>query len=258
MYFNDIHILIYLLLGLIGCLVGQVIGILNKRLIDHTKVISKEVIIDLKGKKFPAYYGIMISMFIIYIALLYVFGIQNNFYANLDLISYLFLAPMLISAFIIDYKEEIIPNRLVLTIFEVGLVFVFLIGVLNPNGISIAFNKINGMIAGGVIFLLITLIGGFIAGKEAMGFGDVKFMGALGLYFGFKNIVMVSVISFLLGTVLSIILLVLKIKKTNEYIPFGPFIVIAAFVAIFVPEQYLFSWLWFFFSGQWFLKFIYK
>ena len=30
-----------------------------------------------------------------------------------------------------------------------------------------------------------------------------------------------------------------KIKKSNEYIPFGPFIVIATFISIFVPFDIL-------------------
>ena len=68
-----------------------------------------------------------------------------------------------------------------------------------------------------------------------MGFGDVKLMGALGLYFGFPNIIVITVLSFLIGAILSIILLITKIKKTNEYIPFGPFIAIASFIIIFVP-----------------------
>ena len=41
--------------------------------------------------------------------------------------------------------------------------------------------------------------------------------------------------SFLIGAVLSILLLITKIKKTNEYIPFGPFIVIATFITMVVP-----------------------
>ena len=168
------------------------------------------------------------------------------------------LAPILVSAFIIDYKKEIIPNRLVLTGFEIGLIFVFLIGILNPNGTTIAINRVLGMLAGGGIFLAITLIGGLLAGKEAMGFGDVKFMGVLGLFFGLKNIAILAVISFLIGAVFSVALLVLKIKKTDEYIPFGPFIVIAAFITIFVPSTILFSGLWYFFSGKWFLKYIIK
>lgn len=70
-----------------------------------------------------------------------------------------------------------------------------------------------------------------------MGFGDVKLMGALGLYFGFPNIIVITVLSFLIGAILSIILLITKIKKTNEYIPFGPFIVIATFICMFVPFE---------------------
>lgn len=231
---------------------------MNERLIEHKPIISKEVLYDIKRKKYNTNYLLMIVMFLLYNGLLYKFGIQQNIYANIELISFFALTPLLVSAFIIDLKKQIIPNRLVLTIFELGLIIVFLIGVLNPNGISIAFNRLVGMIAGGGLFLLITLIGGLIAGKEAMGFGDVKFMGALGLYFGLKSIFVISIVSFLLGAIISIILLVTKVKKTNEYIPFGPFIVMAAFVSIFVPETYLFSGLWFFFSGKWFLKYITK
>ena len=84
-------------------------------------------------------------------------------------------------------------------------------------------------------FLQLHFFGGLIAGKEAMGLGDVKLMGALGLYFGLTNIIIVALVSFLVCAVLSIFLLATRIKKMDEYIPFGPFIVIAAFVVIFVP-----------------------
>ncbi|MBR3152726.1 MAG: prepilin peptidase [Clostridia bacterium] len=258
MYFNDIHILVYLAVGLLGCLVGQFLEIANKRLIEHKRIFSKNTIKDIKNKKYSMNYVLMIVMFVLYIAILYIFGIQPDYYSNIDLVAYLCLAPILVSAFIIDYKKEIIPNRLVLTAFEIGLIFVFLIGILNPNGTSLAINRVLGLFAGGGIFLAITLIGGLLAGKEAMGFGDVKFMGVLGLFFGLKNIVILAVISFLVGAVFSVGLLVLKIKKTDEYIPFGPFIVIAAFITIFVPSSLLFSWLWYFFSGKWFLKYIVK
>ena len=70
-----------------------------------------------------------------------------------------------------------------------------------------------------------------------MGFGDVKLMGALGLFFGLSNIVIITLVSFLIGAILSIILLVTKIKKSDEYIPFGPFIVIATFLSIYVPFE---------------------
>ena len=112
----------------------------------------------------------------LYIALLYFFGIKNSFFQNLDLIKFLVLTPMLVSAFIVDLKHRIIPNRLNMTIFEVGILFAFIYGL---NNISIAKNMLLGLIAGGGIFLGITLLGGLIAGKEAMGLGDVKFMGAV-------------------------------------------------------------------------------
>lgn len=70
-----------------------------------------------------------------------------------------------------------------------------------------------------------------------MGFGDVKLMGALGLYFGLSNIIVITLLSFLIGAILSIILLVTKIKKMDEYIPFGPFIVLGTFISIFVPFE---------------------
>ena len=68
-----------------------------------------------------------------------------------------------------------------------------------------------------------------------MGLGDVKLMGALGLYFGLSNIIIVSLLSFLVGAILSILLLITRVKKTDEYIPFGPFIVIGSLITIFVP-----------------------
>ena len=84
----------------------------------------------------------------------------------------------------------------------------------------ILLDKLIGLCIGGGIFLIITLIGGLIAGKEAMGFGDVKLMASLGLIFGSMNTVIISVLAFLIGAIISIILLITKIKKTDEYIPF--------------------------------------
>ena len=77
---------------------------------------------------FKPNYILMLITAVIYVSLLYVFGIQNTLIANLDLIKFLILTPMLLSAFIIDYRLQIIPNRLNLTIFEIGIIFAFLYG----------------------------------------------------------------------------------------------------------------------------------
>lgn len=234
MYINDVHIAYYTVAAIIGLFVGNFVEWLNIRLPEYKKIFSKDFIAEKKSKKFKPNYILMLITAIIYVALVYKFGINNSLITNLDLIKYAILTPMLLSAFVIDYKMQIIPNRLNLTMFEIGIIIAFIYGLSN---VVITYNMLLGMLAGGGIFLAITLIGGLFYGKEAMGFGDVKLMGALGLYFGLSNIIIITLISFLIGAVLSIFLLISKIKKTDEYIPFGPFIVIASFISMYVPIE---------------------
>lgn len=233
MYLNDVHIAYYIGAIILGLFVGQFVDWMNKRLPEYKKVLTLELFKEYKIE-FKPNYILMFLTSIIYVVLIYVYGIQNTIIANLDLIKYAILTPMLLSAFVIDYKLQIIPNRLNLTIFEFGIIFTFLYGLSN---VAISINMFLGMIAGAGIFLFITLVGGALYGKEAMGFGDVKLMGALGLYFGLSNIIIITLVSFLIGAILSVILLATKIKNTNEYIPFGPFIVIATFISMYIPFE---------------------
>lgn len=235
MYINNVHILYYVGILIMGLLAGELVNWCNYRLPEYKKIFCKDIIDEYKYGKIKPNIILMIITAIIYLLLLYFCGIsQNGLIKNIILIEYLVLTPMLISAFVIDYKIQIIPNRLNLTMFEAGLLFTFIEGIVNINA---AITMLLGMVAGAGIFLLITLIGGLIAGKEAMGFGDVKFMGALGLFFGLPNILMITVLSFLISAILSIILIATKIKKANEYIPFGPFIVISCFSVMLIPTS---------------------
>ena len=233
MYINDVHIAYYFVAAIVGLFVGEVVNWANKRLLEYKKFFSREFFTE-KILEFKPNYILMLLTALIYVSLIYIYGIKDTVIANLDLIKYLILTPMLLSVFVIDYREQIIPNRLNLTIFEVGIVFAFLYGL---SDVAITINMILGMLAGGGIFLLITLVGGIFYGKEAMGFGVGKLMGALGLYFGLSNIILITLMSFLIGAILSIILLASKIKKSSEYIPFGPFIVIATFISMYVPFE---------------------
>jgi leader peptidase (prepilin peptidase)/N-methyltransferase len=234
MYINDVHILYYVGAAIIGAIVGWFVNIASNQLPEEKGIFSKGFFKRIKGQRIN--YWVILAMIVAYIALVYFCGIHKTFYGNLSLIKFAVLIPMLLCAYVIDYRLQIIPNRLNLTMFEIGLLITFLYGIVNIN---IAIDMLLGMIAGAGIFLFITLIGGLIAGKEAMGFGDVKLMGALGLYFGLSGIIVISLIAFLLGAIISIILIATKKKKTDEYIPFGPFIVIAAIITIFVPFSIL-------------------
>lgn len=229
MYINEIHILWYVFIGIIGLFIGQFVDWCNKRLPEYKKVFSREFFTEYLKNCTPKYL-LMTIMAIAYVALLYLFGF------GITTLKFAFLIPMLLSAFCIDYRLQIIPNRLTLTIFEFGLLFTLLGVILNVNaGINLFINNILGMVVGAGIFLLITLIGGLIAGKEAMGFGDVKLMGAIGLFFGWIDIILISVLAFLFAAIISVGILILRRKKINEYIPFGPFIVAGAIITIYTP-----------------------
>lgn len=228
MYINDLHILTYVAAGIIGLFIGQFIDWCSLRMPEYKKVFSRDFFKEYLKNTKPKYL-LMVIVAVAYIALLFFNGL------NIDTIQYMILIPMLLIAFIIDFRLQIIPNRLTLTMFETGLIFTFIKTLLiTGGGIGIFIDSMLGMLVGGGIFLLITLIGGAIAGKEAMGFGDVKFMGALGLFFGWLNIIMISVMAFLFAAIVGIVILIARKRKIGEYIPFGPFIVVASIIPIYV------------------------
>lgn len=234
MFINDIHIFWYVGIGLLGLIVGRFLGLVNKNLPEHKTIFSVDTIKEYL-KNTNANYGLMVTISVIYIALLRIVGIEDE----LQLAQFIILAPMLVSAFCIDYKLQIIPNRLTLTMCEIGLVFSFLRGL---NNLNVAIEMWLGMIVGAGIFLLLTFLGNLVFRKETMGFGDVKLMGALGLFFGWRSIIAISILSFFIAAIYSLVLIIKnKIKKQDmeEFIPFGPFIVLASFVVMFVPLDIL-------------------
>ncbi len=238
MYFNNVHILVFVLIATIGLIVGKFCAWCNLRIPENKKIFSKDFFEENK-KGLPFNYVFMITTTIIYIAILYKFGIKKDeILMNLDLIKLIILVPMLLLTFFIDLKHRIIPNRLTLTMFEFGLAITFIYGITNVN---MAKDYIIAMFVGAGIFFLITLLGKIISGKEVMGFGDVKFMGALGLFFGINTISEITLLSFLISAICSVIIIVFRlIKKDNdEYIPFGPFLVISTIICIFIPSGYI-------------------
>ena len=222
MYINNIHILGYFFIGLFGMFLGQFMNWVNIRFAHHKKVFCKELFTQyIPNQKLNMF--LMFSIMALYVAILYLFGL------NLVTLKYLLLTPLLISVLTIDFKEHIIPDRLILILFEIGMLFSIIEGF---DSLNIFIDRILGMVIGFGIFEIITLIGGLLAKKKAMGYGDVKLMAALGLIFGEIGILMIIVIAFLIAALVSIVLLVAKKKKFTEYIAFGPYISIASFVVM--------------------------
>lgn len=222
MYINNIHILGYFFIGLFGMFLGQFMNWVNIRFAHHKKVFCKELFTQyIPNQKLNMF--LMFSIMALYVAILYLFGL------NLVTLKYLLLTPLLISVLTIDFKEHIIPDRLILILFEIGMLFSIIEGF---DSLNIFVDRILGMVIGFGIFGIITLIGGLLAKKKAMGYGDVKLMAALGLIFGEIGILMIIVIAFLIAALVSIVLLVAKKKKFTEYIAFGPYISIASFIVM--------------------------
>lgn len=233
MYINDINIIAYVIVAILGAIAGEITDVLNYFLPKHKKIFERKNFKEYLNSATPKYL-LMVIHILIYIGILYRYGTSD-----INTIKYMVLTPMIISAFYIDYKKQIIPNRLTLSIFEVGLVFMFIQGIQNLN---VAISMLQGMVTGGLIFLAITILGGLIFGKETMGFGDVKMMTALGLYFGFQGIIAVAILAFLIAALYSVVILIvqkIRHKDLIEYIAFGPFIVVASFITIFVPLDIL-------------------
>lgn len=241
MYFNNIHIMIYVGIAAIGCIVGKFMAWCNLRLPENNPIFSKEYFSENKAGKIKGSYIMMLTIATLYVALLYKFGICNSFLKKMELLKFLILTPMLVSSFVIDYKHRILPNRLNMTIFEVGILITFIYGI---NNLNIAKDMLLGMLTGAGIFGAITLLGGLIAGKEAMGFGDVKFMASIGLYYGVSTTAEISLFAFLIASLFAIVILVVRgvfLKSEDEYIPFGPFLVAGAIACIFIPANTIFT-----------------
>jgi leader peptidase (prepilin peptidase)/N-methyltransferase len=78
--------------------------------------------------------------------------------------------------------------------------------------------------------------------REAMGLGDVKFMGAIGAFLGWQGVVFSLMFSSLIGAVVGVTLIVMRRREWSSRMPYGPYIALAAAVWIFGGKK-LVPWL---------------
>ena len=76
-----------------------------------------------------------------------------------------------------------------------------------------------------------------------LGMGDLKLSIPLGILIGWPQVLVFLIISYVLGGLVSILLLFGKKKKLNEAIPFGPVMIIAAIITIFFGPV-IYDWYW--------------
>lgn len=159
-------------------------------------------------------------------SLLFVFSILKfPILTDLSLWYFLVIQSLLISIFFIDLENGIIPDKLIIPLFLISIIYV-----------SLNQSFINHFISFLFTFILFFLIYILTKGK-GIGFGDVKLAPILGLIFGFPNIVVVLYLAFLTGGIISLILVLWGKKKLRkDTISFGPFLVLGAIFTIFLGD----------------------
>jgi len=160
------------------------------------------------------------------------FGITPKFLA------YSVLVCGLIVATFIDFKMQEIPDEISLGGIVVGLVLAFLFPSIMTEASRLRglLTSLVGAFAGGGSIYLLGVFGKFAFKKEAMGGGDVKLMAMIGSFLGLKLVMLAFFIAPFFGAVPGIIL---KMRDGREIIPYGPFLSLAAIVAMFFGNRIL-------------------
>ncbi len=91
--------------------------------------------------------------------------------------------------------------------------------------------------------MAIRFLGSFFLKQEAMGMGDIKLAAGIGAFLGWKIGLISFFMSFLLGAVIVIILLLTHVKKGKDKIPFAPFLIGAALISLFLGDRLLYFYL---------------
>jgi leader peptidase (prepilin peptidase)/N-methyltransferase len=74
-------------------------------------------------------------------------------------------------------------------------------------------------------------------GKEGMGYGDFKLLGAIGAWVGWQLLPLVILLSAAVGTVVGIGMIVIGGRSRQTPIPFGPYLAAAGWVALLWGER---------------------
>jgi leader peptidase (prepilin peptidase)/N-methyltransferase len=74
--------------------------------------------------------------------------------------------------------------------------------------------------------------------REAMGLGDVKFMGAIGAFLGWQGVMFSLMLSSIIGAVVGVTLIVMRRREWSSRMPYGPYIALAAAIWIFGGKRF--------------------
>jgi leader peptidase (prepilin peptidase)/N-methyltransferase len=141
-------------------------------------------------------------------------------------IACLVLTWSLIALTMIDFDTQLLPDSITLPLLWLGLI-------VNSFGL---FTSLESALWGAVVGYLslwsVYWLFKLITGKEGMGFGDFKLLGALGAWLGWQMLPQIILLSSLVGAVIGIGMIVIRGRNRNIPIPFGPYLAIAGWIAL--------------------------
>jgi leader peptidase (prepilin peptidase) / N-methyltransferase len=144
--------------------------------------------------------------------------------STVNLIFNLVIIYTLIGIFLSDFQYRTIPHQIVYPAIAIALIW----QIINNQWLAL----FSGIGAAAFFYFLV-----LITRYKAMGLGDVKLVGLMGLFLGFPKIIVALYLAFLTGALVGVILILVKQKKLKSEIAFGPFLVFSALVALFWGEE---------------------
>jgi leader peptidase (prepilin peptidase)/N-methyltransferase len=152
---------------------------------------------------------------------------------HLSLVYLLYLVPVCAALAVIDWRTRYLPKRLVLPSYAVVGAVVVVAAVATHDRASLE-RAVAGWLAAYAFFFVIWFVI-----PRGMAYGDVRLSGLLGLalgWLGLQQLVLGLYTGFLLGGVLGLVLNALKVFH-HRHSPFGPYMVLGAFLGAAFPGQ---------------------
>lgn len=149
--------------------------------------------------------------------------------ALLQLAAYLYLAAVSVALALIDFDTHRLPDRIVLPAYAVSGGLIIVLAVLGGDG----WGLLRALIAGTATFAFYLVLGLTKAG--AMGFGDIKLAGLLGLtlgWVGWSALVVGVFAGFVIGGIVAVVLLLTRRVSRGGGIPFGPAMLAGAWLGL--------------------------
>lgn len=137
----------------------------------------------------------------------------------------------LIALTFIDFDTQLLPDDITLPLLWLGLLFNI------STGFTDLKSAVIGAMAGYLILWSIYWLFKLVTGKEGMGYGDFKLLGAIGAWFGWQLLPAVILLSSVLGAVIGISLIIFTKRGRETPMPFGPFLAIGGIAALFFGQQ---------------------